>query len=286
MTRNIDRATVEAFGEEWSRFDQTDLSKEEQERLFEAYFHIFPWDELPPDAVGVDVGAGSGRWAARVAPRVGRLHCIEPAKDALAVARRALQDHVNVVTHLAGVDDIPLPAASMDFGYSLGVLHHTPDPQAGLDACVRCLKQGAPFLVYLYYALENRPAWYRGLWRMSDALRRPVSRQPARLRNVIADCFALLVYWPLARAAALAERAGFNVSGWPLAYYRRTSLYTMRTDALDRLGTRLEARFTRSEIASMMEKAGLERVRFSDTPPYWVALGYRARAPSEPSIIH
>ena len=49
----------------------------------------------------------------------------------------------------------------MDFGYSLGVLHHLEDTQAGMAACVRKLKPGAPFLVYIYYALENRPIWFR-----------------------------------------------------------------------------------------------------------------------------
>jgi hypothetical protein len=46
----------------------------------------------------------------------------------------------------------------MDFGYSLGVLHHLPDPRAGLAACVTKLKPGAPMLVYIYYAFDNRPA--------------------------------------------------------------------------------------------------------------------------------
>ena len=50
----------------------------------------------------------------------------------------------------------------------------------------------------------------------------------------------------------------------------------MRTDALDRFGTRLEKRFTRKEIAQMMELAGLERIAFSDSP-CWCAMGYRKR---------
>ncbi len=50
----------------------------------------------------------------------------------------------------------------------------------------------------------------------------------------------------------------------------------MRNDALDRLGTRLEHRFTRDEIDAMMRAAGLERVQFNDHAPYWCAVGYRA----------
>jgi hypothetical protein len=50
----------------------------------------------------------------------------------------------------------------------------------------------------------------------------------------------------------------------------------MRTDALDRFGTRLEQRFTRAEIEVMMRRAGLTDIRFSETEPYWVACGRKA----------
>jgi hypothetical protein len=49
----------------------------------------------------------------------------------------------------------------------------------------------------------------------------------------------------------------------------------MRTDALDRLGTRLEHRFNRAQIQEMMASAGLADVRFSDASPYWCAVGIK-----------
>ena len=60
---NLDRATVDDFGREWRRFDQSGVSGAELQRSFGEYFAIFPWDSLPPDAVGFDAGCGSGRWA-------------------------------------------------------------------------------------------------------------------------------------------------------------------------------------------------------------------------------
>jgi methylase of polypeptide subunit release factors len=88
---NIDARTVVGFGEEWVAFDQTALDPAEQQRLFDAYFSIFPFQELPDGAEGFDLGCGSGRWATIVAGRVGTLHCIDPSKEALGVARRRLQ---------------------------------------------------------------------------------------------------------------------------------------------------------------------------------------------------
>ena len=176
--RNIDPATVEGFGEEWSAFDQTAMSADEHRALFDRYFGIFPFDALPPDAEGFDLGCGSGRWACLVAPQVGTLHCIDPAPAALVVARRRLAGVPNVRFHCASADAIPLADDSQDFGYSLGVLHHIPDTRRALADCVRKLKPGAPFLVYLYYSLDNRPGWVRTLWRVSDTLRRGIARLP------------------------------------------------------------------------------------------------------------
>ena len=192
-TDNIDLETVRGFGDEWSRFDQTGMSGKDASELFEAYFSIFPWAELPPDAVGFDLGCGSGRWARFVAPRVGTLHCIDPSA-AIDVAQRNLQSFANCEFHQAGVDEIPLDRKSMDFGYSLGVLHHIPDTPAALATCVAKLKPGAPFLIYLYYAFDNRPIWFRALWQLSDLVRKVVSRLPHRLRYGVSQIIAGVVY--------------------------------------------------------------------------------------------
>ena len=273
---NIDRRTVDGFGEEWAAFDQRALGGDEYAGWFDAYFGIFPFATLNPDAEGFDLGCGSGRWAAGVAPKVGRLHCIDPAQKALDVARRRLNDTKNVDFHMAASDAIPLADNSQDFGYSLGVLHHIPDTARALGDAVSKLKPGAPFLVYLYYALDGRPAWFRGLWLASDSIRRGVVRLPFAARKVTTTVMAGLVYWPLARGARLAERMGMDVAGIPLSAYRHGSFYTMRTDALDRFGTKLEQRFTREQIQAMMLKAGLQNIRFSDKEPFWVACGVRA----------
>jgi ubiquinone/menaquinone biosynthesis C-methylase UbiE len=274
--RNEDRATVEGFGDEWARFDNQPVSADERATLFAQYFAAFPWAELPAGAQGFDAGCGSGRWATLVAGRVGRLHCVDASPAALDVARRTLAAATNCVFHQASVSALPLDDGSMDFGYSLGVLHHTPEPADGLRACVSALKPGAPFLVYLYYRFDNRPLWFRLIWEVSNLLRVVVSRLPRPIRFVVCEVIAAVVYWPLARTARVLERLGTSVDAFPLSYYRSRSFYVMRNDALDRLGTRLEHRFTRDEIRTMMHAAGLERVQFNDHAPYWCAIGYRA----------
>jgi len=270
---------VEAFGEEWSKFDHAERESPDLAKLFEMYFSIFPWSDLPPSAAGFDLGCGTGRWAHFVAKRVGHLHCIDASSAALEVARRNLQMHANCSFHCASVEEIPLADGSADFAYSLGVLHHVPDTEQGIRECARKLKPGAPFLLYVYYAFDNRPVWFRAAWRVSDLLRRYVSTLPFAVRSPLCEVIAAIVYWPLARMSKLLERLGAEVDNVPLSAYRNRSFYAMRTDALDRFGTRVEKRFTRKQIHSMMEAAGLERIVFSDRP-HWCAVGYRNSNPN------
>ena len=275
MASNHDPKTINDFGEEWERFDQSKLSDIERSAIFDKYFAIFPWEILPQNAVGFDLGCGSGRWAALVAPRVTELHCIDPAKKALHVAQKALVSFTNIRFHQATVDAIPLPDSSMDFGYSLGVLHHVPNTFAGICACSAKLKPGAPFLLYLYYALDNRPFWFRAIFALSQGARLSISKLPQKLKNLICQAIAACVYYPLAKCAKMLENIGISVKNFPLSFYRNKSFFVMQTDALDRFGTRLEHRFTKEEIQNMMRDAGFTRIKFSNSEPYWVAVGIK-----------
>lgn len=276
--KNLDANVVKDFGSEWSRFDQSGLSAADHTKMFHDYFHIFPWAELPSNAVGADIGCGSGRWAALVAPRVGHLHLVDPSGDALSVARQNLASEASTSFHQASVDNLPFDERSLDFAYALGVLHHVPDTREAIKSIALILKSGAPFLIYLYYAFDQRPWWFRALWRVSDMIRRLVSRMPARLKNLVCDGIALFVYLPLARTGRLLDQLGILPNAWPLAYYRDREFYVLRTDALDRFGTRLEQRFTCHEIEDMLLAAGFENIKFSDRQPFWCAVGIKRQA--------
>jgi ubiquinone/menaquinone biosynthesis C-methylase UbiE len=275
---NIDTKTVDGFGEEWASFDQSELSDEILGGWFEYYFDIFPWEALPENPVGFDMGCGSGRWAKFAAARVGKLYCVDASEKALETAKRTLSESANVEFVHASVDELPFADNSIDFAYSLGVLHHIPDTAAGIQSCVKKLKPGAPFLVYLYYAFDNRSFWFRALWKISDLFRRFICVLPFGIKKLATDLIAATVYFPLARTAAFFEKLGFGVDAFPLSFYRHQKFYTMRTDALDRFGTRLEQRFTKGQITAMMENAGLEGITFSDTVPYWCAVGVKRSA--------
>jgi SAM-dependent methyltransferase len=272
--KNIDKKVVDDFGKEWKAFNHHEIDNESLRSAFESYFHIFPFDKLK-DAEGFDMGCGSGRWAQFVCSKVGFLNCIDPSKKALDQAKLNMKDFTNCSLECAGVDDNSLKDGSQDFGYSLGVLHHIPDTFLALQSCSRKLKSGAPFLLYLYYRFDNKPKSYFFLWKLSDIFRRIISILPFFLKFLISQFIAFFIYFPLARGALLFEKLGINVANFPLTWYRNEPFYILRTDALDRFGTRLEQRFTKLEIETMLLDAGFKNLQFSKLEPFWTVLAYK-----------
>ena len=276
LSTNIEKKVIQDFGDEWNNFNQSSIKDYDLKKAFNQYFNIFPKSYLSKNAEGFDMGCGSGRWAKFVAPKVGLLHCIDPS-IAIKVAQKKLKKLKNIKYHQKSLEKSGLKEKSQDFGYSLGVLHHVPNTSMAINSCVRLLKPGAPFLLYIYYSFDNRPGWFKSLWIISNYIRLVINKFPKFLKFLICDIIAVLVYYPLARFILLIEKIGFDFKNFPLYFYRSKSFYVMRTDSRDRFGTPLEKRFTKKEIFKMMEISGLEKIKFKNSIPFWTAIGFKKK---------
>ncbi|MDC3174355.1 class I SAM-dependent methyltransferase [Candidatus Pelagibacter sp.] len=271
---NLDKSTIKSFSDQWVRYDQTGMTHKEALRIFKNYFSIFPWKKLSKSAEGFDMGCGTGRWAKFVAPKVRKLHCIDPS-NAIKVAKKKLKNFKNINYHRRSLDKSGIKKNSQDFGYLLGVLHYVPDARAAIKSCVELLKPGAPILLYIYYSLENRPFWFKCLWNLSNLFRLIISRLPKFLNFLVCDLIAIFIYFPLAKISLISENIGFNLMNFPLYFYRNTSFYVMRTDSRDRFGSPLEKRYSKNQIYQMMKEAGLEKIKFKNSVPFWTVIGYK-----------
>lgn len=273
--RNVDRSTVDSFGEEWKKFkafDDTDI-----ENVGQAYFDIIS-DDMLEGAVVLDLGCGSGRWSRYLALKVAFIEAIDPS-EAVYAAADLNRDIRNIRVTQAGVDRIPFGDGSFDFIVCLGVLHHVPDTEAALATAVRKLKHGGHFLLYLYYNLENRGPLSKALFFLVNATRAGTSRLPKTIKHVVCDVIAFTTYVPLVGTAKIVRALTPNRDFYkriPLSFYVDKSLYVIRNDALDRFGTPLEKRFSKREVTGMMEGAGLTNVNVSANEPFWHAVGQKA----------
>lgn len=212
-----------------------------------------------------DLGCGIGRWAHFVAPHCRELVLVD-FSDAIFLARRNLAG-TNALFFLGDLTALPFRPAFADFAFSIGVLHHLPIP--ALQAVQRLATYAPRLLVYVYYALDNRPWHYRALFRGVDAARRRLShvRDP-KLRRVVAWTIAAAIYKPLVALGHLCDVAGHGRLVPLFEMYRGKSLRRIEQDAYDRFFTSVEQRVSRKDIVEVLSPH-FTRLRISERPPYW-----------------
>lgn len=273
---NIDQETVQSFGAEWNAFHG--FSEQEVSLLSQEYFDIVTSKMVNSDTIMADFGCGSGRFTKYWQGKAKRIVAIDPS-DAVFAADKLIgkDDTIDIVK--ASIADIPFPDHYFDFGMSIGVLHHIPDTQQAMNSCVQKIKPGGYFYTYLYYNLDNRGWLFRLIWKASNVFRVIIAALPQKLKVIVCDLLAFVVYVPLVGLVRFLKLVGLPKSFWskiPLSAYENKSLFIIRNDALDRFGTPLEQRFSKKEIEAMMTNAGLVNIVFSDCVPYWHAVGQKA----------
>ena len=270
---NIDQNVIDGFGHEWAVFDYAETETAEAlDAQFVAY--CAPLDLArfdPAKSVASDFGAGSGRWTSRLAPYFSRVYALEPSDGASTVLKTkfAADPKIVVLQETVGVNSIPV--GSLDLAMSLGVLHHIPDTALAIKDVARSIKPGGVFLCYLYYNLENKPTYYKFIFKGVNVVRRVISASPQPLRRFSATIIAALVYWPLARLSKVLSKLGRNTANLPLHHYANMPFVMLANDALDRFGTSLEQRFSKAEITQMLGAANfdLTTLKFSEIEPFW-----------------
>jgi SAM-dependent methyltransferase len=271
--QNLDQEVINSFGHEWAAFDYSESENDEAlDKQFRAYCAPIDLGKFNANlAVAADFGAGSGRWASRLLPYFSLIYALEPSDGANQVLRNKFKNETRLRILQETVGDNSIPAQSLDLAMSLGVLHHIPDTSLAIRDVASKVKSGGLFLCYLYYKLENKPVFYRGLFWTSNSLRWVISRLPYPMRRLIAQIIAGAIYLPLARTSKLLGNRGKDVSNFPLHHYANMPFVMLQNDALDRFGTRLEQRFSKKEITEMLRIAGfdLSTLKFSATEPFW-----------------
>ena len=129
--------------------------EDEEWQLFYEHFLVFPWSALPEEAIGFELGCGTGLWAHLLSQRsktvIGLDHRAEELEKAKAVSvGLKIEFRKSDFFDIGNIED-----GSMDYGVALESLHLSSDIPKTLGACVRKLKPGAPLLIYLLYLPET-----------------------------------------------------------------------------------------------------------------------------------
>jgi ArsR family transcriptional regulator len=102
---------------------------------------------LPPDAVAVDFGCGTGEASEWLAPVVARVIAVDREPAMLAAAKKRLARFGNVDFRLGDLLSPPLRAGEATMGVVMLVFHHADDPAAMLKAMRPGMADGGALLV-------------------------------------------------------------------------------------------------------------------------------------------
>ena len=251
-----------SFGEEWTRYS---VIRPEHERTFRRYFDLVELGSLRDKRV-CDLGCGNGRWSWFLKDVCRELVLVD-FSDGIFAARENLRDIGSCLFFQGDITDLPFADDFADFIVCLGVLHYLPTP--ALEE-LRRLRRLAPAHLYcVYYALDNRPRYFRALLRLVTGLRLGVSRvRSPGFRKQFSRGVVVLVYLPLLAAGRVLDRLGLG-DRVPLneGYRENRSLRVLEQNAYNRFFNRIEQRVTHQEVEALRDTFG--EVVISEQLPYW-----------------
>ena len=203
-------ATAENFGWQWQHFGQTDA-------LYEDQFLGWLSPVTPEFFAGklvLEGGCGKGRhtqlaarWGAREVIGVDLSDAVETA---FAATRRL--DNAHIVQ--ADIYHLPF-SRSFDYAFSIGVLHHLPDPRAGFRSLASKVKGGGYISAWVYGAENN--GWITGLIdplreKFSSRINRRALLHLSKVPTALVYLATKLVYGPVNRngGSRLARHLFYN----------------------------------------------------------------------------
>lgn len=250
--------TVDRFGAQWEEYD---FLSAEYERQFLAW--VAPNSPATfRDRIVLDAGCGKGRHSVLVSRFGAREVIALDLGSGVEAAYRNTRDLSNVHVVQADIFRLPVAPGSLDIAFSIGVLHHTPEPKGAFLALVRSLRPGGRLIIWVYGRENNE--W---ILRYVDPIRGAVtSRLPHRWLYHLAKIPALLLYVASRGIYRPLSRPPLDPIGRRLfyhAYIRSLVALPFRDVHLivhDHLGPPIASYIPGEEFASWFRAAGLAEV--------------------------
>lgn len=192
------RQTAENFGAQWLVFDHVQAHHREQ--FLDWIAPVTP--EFVRDQVVLEGGCGKGRHTRLIGEWGARDVIGIDFSQAVEAAWRNTRDLPNV--HIIQADIYRLPLRPViDYAFSVGVLHHLPDPRRGFASLIGKVRPGGAISAWVYGRENNE--W---IVRIVNPLReRLTSRMPPRLLYyfsylpaAVLTMVLKLIYAPLANS--------------------------------------------------------------------------------------
>ncbi len=254
-------ATAANFGWQWQHFTQSD---EKYDQQFLGW--IAPVEkQFFKDKVVLEGGCGKGRHT-QLAARWGARDVVGiDLSSAVETAFAATRDLPNA--HIVQADIYNLPVGrQFDYAYSVGVLHHLPDPRAGFQSLTAKVKSGGHISAWVYGAENNEwiTRWINPLReRMTSRMNPRALLQLSKIPTAFMFAATKMVYGPLNRSPRGAALAGLLFYNEYLKSISKFGWREQHTIVFDHLVAPTAFYISRDEFADWWSQIGAQDVEIS-----------------------
>ena len=262
-TARAQARTQKSFGYQWTKFSQ--MSCDFRENFLN---YAYPLDEnFFKGKTGLDAGCGFGRHIYNAAKFGAEMIGLD-FSAAIESSYENTKGMPNVHLVQGDIYNPPFKPGVFDFVYSIGVLHHLPNPQKGFKSLAPCARKGGQIFIWVYSSKR------RFLMTILESLRGLTSRIPFyMLKNI---CFmAALFEWIffIIPYKALSKNK-FTARFLAARIFSRIKMYSCYpfqvsyADWFDRLSAPIRFYYNDRQIEKWFREAGLKNVRISETGSY------------------
>lgn len=266
INNRIKRKTMNSFGYEWKKFANYDA-----DNFWELVYPLKP--DFFKEKVGLDIGCGTGRHSYQAAKFDSEMFGVD-LSFAVDVAFEKTKRFPNIHIIQADIFNLPFRKETFDFIYSLGVLHHLPEPQKGFESLIPFLKSGGEIFIWVY---SNTRKTSRII---IELIRKFTTKLPYSLLNILAFFFSIVDYGGFIKpyqilskrkkiSKVLTRLVPSRIKG-----YARYNFYVSYVDWFDRLSAPISHYYSEEELRNWFETANLTEIKILPTEDWgWRGFG-------------
>lgn len=267
----IRRRTQRVFGYQWTVFSK-------MEKAFKANFlnYIYPIDEsFFKGKLGLDAGCGFGRHIFYAANFGAEMVGID-ISEAIDSTYQNIKHLPNVHLVQCDVYNLPFKEESFDFIYSIGVLHHLPDPEAGFRCLLKILKNKSPLFIWVYSSTRKFANF------LIEAVRKITRILPLKLILIFSSIMACIDWvffilpYKFMLKLKIPEKLLQRIIYPRIRLYAQYPYEVSRADWFDRLSPPIRFYYSAEEIRKWFENMKMSNIQVSETGLYgWRGYGER-----------
>lgn len=251
--------TIDRFGYEWTHFHNYDCEN------FEAFIEPLPVNFFK-GKLGLDVGCGAGRHARLASARGAEVVCVD-LSEAVDVAYK--NNAGNELVHIVQSDvyNLPFNTGNFQFIYSLGVIHHLPEPERGYQELIPFLSEQGALFVWLY-AYAPRKAVLEIIRSVSQRLSNNNIRRMAYICNLI-DYGIFVNMHHLMCSLPYLEKLVNHDTFIRFKEYKQYGFRVGYVDWFDRLSAPITNFYKKNEVFKWLTRSGLHDTKLLPMGDSW-----------------